>query len=106
MTRRKLEYYRHDLNVDLPPFIRDLLLKSVPDLVLRPTTEDQIVDIFNLARQKEIPLTVRGAGTWGYGGAVPTRGGILIDLGLMDKIEVDPDGPSDDRRPGCTLRRH
>lgn len=86
----KLEYYRHDLNVDLPPFIRDLLLKSVPDLVLRPTTEDQIVDIFNLARQKRIPLTVRGAGTWGYGGAVPTRGGILIDLGLMDRITVDP----------------
>src|SRR3989339_423849 len=86
----KLEYYRQDLNVDLPPLIRDLLLNSKPDLVLQPTTEDQISKIFALARKNRIPLTVRGAGTWGYGGAVPTQGGILIDLGLMDGIQVDP----------------
>ena len=85
----KREYYRNDLNVDLPPLIRDLMLKSLPDLVLQPTTEDHLLEIFSIAREHKIPLTVRGAGTWGYGGAVPTRGGILIDLGLMDKIEVN-----------------
>ncbi len=85
----KLEYYRQDLNVDLPPLIRDLLLKSKPDLVLQPTTEDQISRIFALARKNGIPLTLRGAGTWGYGGAVPAQGGILIDLGLMDGIRID-----------------
>ena len=87
----KLEYYRNDLNVDLPPLIRDLMLKSLPDLILQPTTEEHLLEIFAFAREHKIPLTVRGAGTWGYGGAVPTRGGILIDLGLMDKIEVNPD---------------
>jgi glutamate synthase domain-containing protein 2/FAD/FMN-containing dehydrogenase/glutamate synthase domain-containing protein 3/ferredoxin len=87
----KLEYYRSDLNVDLPPLIRDLMLKSLPDLILQPTTEEHLLEIFAFAREHKIPLTVRGAGTWGYGGAVPTRGGILIDLGLMDKIEVNPD---------------
>ena len=55
----KLEYYRHDLNVDLPPFIRDLLLKSTPDLVVRPTQANHIVDLFDLARRNRIPLTVR-----------------------------------------------
>jgi hypothetical protein len=48
----KLEYYRQDLNVDLPPLIRDLLLKSKPDLVLQPTSEDQISRIFALARNR------------------------------------------------------
>jgi glutamate synthase domain-containing protein 2/FAD/FMN-containing dehydrogenase/glutamate synthase domain-containing protein 3/ferredoxin len=85
----KLEYYRNDLNVDLPPLIRDLMLKSLPDLILQPTTEEHLVEIFSFAREHKIPLTVRGAGTWGYGGAVPTRGGILIDLSLMDMIEVN-----------------
>lgn len=85
----KLEYYRQDLNVDLPPMIRDLMLKSLPDLILQPTAEKHLLEIFSIAREHKIPLTVRGAGTWGYGGAVPTRGGILIDLGLMDTIEVD-----------------
>ena len=87
----KLEYYRQDLNVDLPPLIRDLMLQSLPDLVLQPKTEDHLIGIFELAREHKIPLTIRGAGTWGYGGAVPTRGGILIDLSLMDTIEVNPD---------------
>src|SRR4030042_547437 len=87
----KLEYYRNDLNVDLPPLIRDLMLKSLPDLILQPTTEKHLLETFAFAREHKIPLTVRGAGTWGYGGAVPTRGGILIDLGSMDTIEVNPE---------------
>ncbi len=87
----RLEYYRNDLNVDLPPLIRDLMLKSLPDLVLQPTAEEHLAEIFAFAREHKIPLTVRGAGTWGYGGAVPTRGGILIDLGFMDTIQIDPD---------------
>jgi len=86
----KLEYYRTDLNVDLPPLIRDLMLKSLPDLILQPTHEEHLLELFAFAREHRIPLTVRGAGTWGYGGAVPTRGGILIDLSLMDTIEVNP----------------
>jgi len=97
----KLEYYRNDLNVDLPPLIRDLMLKSLPDLILQPTTEEHLPEIFTFAREHKIPLTVRGAGTWGYGGAVPTRGGILIDLGLMDKIEVNPDVPELTVGPGA-----
>ncbi len=87
----KLEYYRNDLNVDLPPLIRDLMLKSMPDVVLRPTTEKHLTEIFAFAREHKIPLTVRGAGTWGYGGAVPTQGGILIETSFMDTIQVDPE---------------
>ena len=85
----KLEYYRTDLNVDLPPLIRDLMLRSLPDLILQPTSEEHLLELFAFAREHKIPLTLRGAGTWGYGGAVPTRGGILIDLSLMDTIEVN-----------------
>ncbi|MGD0916967.1 MAG: FAD-binding protein, partial [Thermodesulfobacteriota bacterium] len=87
----KLEYYRQDFNADLPTIMRDLLLKSLPDLIFQPTTEEHLKEIFAFARKHRIPLTVRGAGTWAYGGAVPTHGGMLIDLGLMDTIQVDPD---------------
>jgi FAD/FMN-containing dehydrogenase len=65
------------------------MLKSLPDVVLQPRREEHLLDIFALARDKKIPVTVRGAGTWGYGGAVPTRGGLLMDLGLMNDIKVD-----------------
>ena len=97
----KLEYYRSDLNADLPPLIRDLLLKSLPDLILQPATEEHILSIFAFAREHNIPVTVRGAGTWGYGGAVPALGGILIDLGLMDSIKVDPESLQVTLGPGA-----
>ena len=97
----RLEYFRNDLNVDLPPMIRDLLLKSRPDVVLQPSKEEHLFEIFALARDHRIPLTLRGAGTWGYGGAVPTQGGILIDLGFMDRIEVDPENLQVTLRPGA-----
>jgi FAD/FMN-containing dehydrogenase len=97
----KLEYYRNDLNVDLPPVIRDLMLNSLPDLVLQPKTENHILEILAFAREYRVPLTLRGAGTWGYGGAVPTQGGILIDLGLMDTIEVNPEAMTLSVGPGA-----
>ena len=97
----KLEYYRSDLNADLPPLIRDLMLKSLPDLILQPATEAHILEIFAFAREHKIPLTVRGAGTWGYGGAVPAFGGILIDLGLMDSIKVHPESLQVTLGPGA-----
>ena len=97
----QLEYYSHDLNVDLPPLIRDLLLNSRPDLVLQPKTEKQVQEILAFAREHRIPLTLRGAGTWGYGGAVPTHGGILIDLGLMDTIEVNAEASELSVGPGA-----
>jgi glycolate oxidase len=97
----KLEYYRNDLNVDLPPVIRDLMLNSLPDLVLQPKTENHILEILAFAREYRVPLTLRGAGTWGYGGAVPTQGGILIDLGLMDTIEVNPEAMQLSVGPGA-----
>ncbi len=97
----KLEYYRHDLNVDLPPMIRDLFLKSRADLVVQPTKEEHILAVLGLAREEKIPVTIRGAGTTGYGGAVPTQGGILIDLGLMNRIEVNPEEKTLRVQPGA-----
>ncbi len=97
----KFEYYSHDLNVDLPPLIRDLLFNSTPDLILQPKTEDQILEVIAFARGRKVPLTLRGAGTWGYGGAVPTQGGILVDLSLMDTIEVYPEAMTLSVGPGA-----
>ncbi|HSR10283.1 MAG TPA: FAD-binding protein, partial [Thermodesulfobacteriota bacterium] len=85
----KLEYYRQDLNSDLPPLIKKILLDTKPGLVLQPRSESHIREIFALASKGKVPVTIRGAGTAGFGGAVPTRGGILIDLGLMRRIEID-----------------
>ena len=52
--------------------------QAMPDIVVFPTTKEQISEIMYLASEKEIPVTVRGAGTCLSGGPVPVAGGIVL----------------------------
>ncbi len=76
--------YSHDL-APIPRAVASLF-KTIPDLVVRPQTLDEVTGILKLANKFKAPVTPRGSATWGYGGAVPTAGGILLDLGALNKI--------------------
>lgn len=83
-------YYTHDL-APLPKLV-ELAFQMIPDAVVRPQNAEQIVDIMKLARENNIPLVGRGGGSWGFGGAIATQGGILLDLSSMRSIvEIDED---------------
>ena len=47
---------------------------------------EQISEIFKLSNREKIPVIPRGAGTGLSGMAVPVKGGIVLDLGHMNKI--------------------
>ena len=86
MFERQL--YNHDL-APLPKHIA-LMFKIVPDIVVRPKTAEQISRILILARKEKVPVTPRGAASWGIGGGVPSQGGILLDMTSMNHIlEID-----------------
>lgn len=73
---------------DLAP-IPDLILsffKTVPDAVVRPENTGEVSDVVRYARENKIPIVPRGSACSGYGGAIPVRGGIVLDLVKMDKI--------------------
>jgi glycolate oxidase len=59
----------------------------IPMAVFRPINEEEIVKIVSYAAEKGTPITPRGAGTSLSGCAVPSDGGIVIDLSLMNKIK-------------------
>lgn len=64
----------------------------LPDVVIKPSSSEEIAKILRLANEKSIPVTPRGAGTGLAGGAVPIYGGIVISLERLDKIiEIDED---------------
>ncbi|MEX2753319.1 MAG: FAD-binding oxidoreductase, partial [Candidatus Freyarchaeota archaeon] len=68
------------------------MYSSIPDVVVFPRTTDHVSEIMKFANAKEIPVTPRGAATGLCGGAVPLKGGIVIDLSKMNKIlEIDLD---------------
>jgi FAD/FMN-containing dehydrogenase/ferredoxin len=88
--RRERRVYSHDISV-LPGPIRRLT-GSLADGVVRPGTEEDLIGLVRYASAERIPLVPRGKGTSGYGGAVPARGGLVVDLrDLNDFVGCDPD---------------
>jgi glycolate oxidase len=77
-------YYTHDL-APLPKLV-ELAFDMIPDAVARPQNAEQIAAIMELARKNNIPLVGRGGGSWGFGGAIATQGGIMLDLSSMRNI--------------------
>ncbi|MBP2641912.1 MAG: ldh [Firmicutes bacterium] len=57
-----------------------------PDAVVQPASRDEVVGIVKVAAKNNIPLTGRGAGTCLSGGAIPLKGGIVVDMARMDRI--------------------
>ncbi len=86
----RMYYYTHDL-APLPKLV-ELAFQMLPDAVVRPTTEIQVREVMRVAKESKIPIIGRGGGSWGFGGAISTQGGIMLDLSAMDKIgHIDED---------------
>lgn len=49
--------------------------KQTPDIVVFPTTTEQVVQIVQACRELNLPFLARGAGTSLAGGCVPVGGG-------------------------------
>jgi len=83
------EQYSHDIG-DLPAFMTKTLFQTLPDFVVQPKNIDEIKKVLVFANDNKIPVVPRGAASWGFGGVIPTRGGIVIDLSPFRNIlELD-----------------
>ena len=63
---------------------------AMPDLALRAADADDVRAALELAEKHEVPAVARGGGTGKSGGAIPVRGGLVIDLRRLNRIaEID-----------------
>jgi Fe-S oxidoreductase/FAD/FMN-containing dehydrogenase len=76
--------YASDLGT-LPKMITDLI-HNMPEAVVQPQNSMELTELIDLAGKNKIPLVPRGGGSAGYGGAVPTRGGIVVEFNRMNQI--------------------
>jgi FAD/FMN-containing dehydrogenase len=82
-----------------PPRLWPLSGRTIADGVVWPESEPEIVEVVQFARAEGIPLVARGGGTAAAGGAVPTDGGLVVDLGRVSGVvEIGDDG--DECAPG------
>ncbi len=80
LAKLSLDYYHFS------PILQAQLADKRADLVVRPTSEAEVVRVAQLCVQHRIPLTVRGAGTGNYGQCVPLEGGIVLDTTRMNRV--------------------
>jgi len=73
------DMYSHDIG-DVPHIMTTTFFQTQPDFVVQPQSVDEIKRVLAFAHERRIPVTVRGAASWGFGGVIPTRGGIVVDL--------------------------
>ena len=77
---------------------------SWPDVVVRPTSTEEVSQVMKYAYDNNIPLTPRGAGTGLVGAAVPMEHGILLDTSLMNNfLELDEENLTLTLEPGVLL---
>ncbi len=82
------------------------LYRYQPDVVVRPSTTQEVSSILRLANDNRIPVTPRGGGTSTSGGPVPVKAGILLDMCSMNRIlEVDSDNLMVVTEPGVVCDR-
>ncbi|AZO93356.1 FAD-linked oxidase C-terminal domain-containing protein [Halocella sp. SP3-1] len=79
----KLETYSHD-ETPIEQY------GHLPEVVITPSSAEEISTVMKLANLELIPVTPRGAGSGLSGGAIPEYGGIVLSVEKMNQVlEVD-----------------
>ena len=87
--RMERTLYGHDI-AEIPSLIKPLVGSTVPDAVVQPASEEELVALVRWAQENRIALTPRGRATSGYGGVLPVKGGLVVDFFHLSKLlEID-----------------
>ena len=92
---------------DLDPYLADITEhpRGRADVVVRPGTRDEVVAVVALAAASGTNITPVVAGYNVAGIAIPSEGGIVLDLTRLQGIEVDRDAMVVVVEPGVTFEQ-
>ena len=68
------------------PILNEQLGACMADLVVKASTEADVLQVAAVAARHRVPLTVRGGGTGNYGQCVPLVGGLVLDTTEMMRV--------------------
>ena len=71
---------------EIPRFLRQILFDSTPDAVVHADSEEAVLATLRFASSADMAVIPRGAGSSPFGGSMPVRGGIVLDLSRMDRV--------------------
>ena len=105
MPVQKEIYHNDSGTAFIPKRLKKTLVNIESRFVVRPGTLDDLQKFVRYAHQKRIRYTIRGAGTWPFGGAVPVNKDVILDLSYLDFHELDADRETITVGPGAIFAR-
>lgn len=69
------------------PVLKEKLDHVAADFVVRPRSEQEVIEVLRTCYAHDVPVTTRGAGTGNYGQAMPLAGGCVLHLRFLDKVK-------------------
>ncbi|MDR0335395.1 MAG: FAD-binding oxidoreductase, partial [Methanomassiliicoccaceae archaeon] len=94
---------------DLAPLPKEagIAFNNIPDVVVRPSSVEDVAKIVRIALKSGVPITPRGASTWGLGGCQPAAAGIVVDFSskLNQVFEIDEKNMCVKVGAGCTWKK-
>lgn len=76
----------------LSPVLRRTLPRTLPDIVVRPTTTTELRAVVGLCHRHGVAFTPRGRGTSNYGQVVPLASGVVADISRLHESCLVEDG--------------
>ncbi len=100
---RKL--YGHDIAA-MPAIFKPLIGNTVPDAIVQPENEPELVELVRWAADNKMALTPRGKATSGYGGVLPVKRGIVVDFYHLSRLlSVDAEAQTVTVQPGMVWEK-
>lgn len=94
IAARKLELklpgrVQSDMDNRFRASLDNLRLSFLPERVIRVQSPEEVGVVLKLAHTYAIPVTTRGAGSSATGSAVPVKGGWVLDLADLKRMEIN-----------------
>ncbi|NTU72000.1 MAG: FAD-binding oxidoreductase [Coriobacteriia bacterium] len=90
--RRERKMYSFDIGA-MPSLVKPFMPAGIAGAVVRPKDEQTIVELVKLARSEGLELVPRAWATSGYGGVLPPKGAVVVDIsGFTKVLKVDREG--------------
>jgi Fe-S oxidoreductase/FAD/FMN-containing dehydrogenase len=83
--QRERKMYSFDIGA-MPSLVKPFMPAGVAGAVVRPRNEQHVVELMLLARAQGLRLVPRAWATSGYGGVLPPKGAVVVDVSSMTEV--------------------
>lgn len=84
-NRFELSFYERDV-APVPNYLVKAFARTLPNIVIRPRTTEEVATVMQIAAEERIPVTPRAGGSTAFFNSVCVKNGILLDLNGLDQI--------------------